>query len=166
MKTSLTTFLHQQCFKTTTTCLLILFAVASGHAEQAQQPKKASFPGRSWVASDHPDQALQPVIKDPSVFPVLDIADRAPTPPMGFSFWNAFASDGSCDLYVRQTAEALVAKGLKDCGYDMLLAFDGSWYSTDVAQFDQGRWLVFQVKGDVQFRLTKTKGTNVVLGGV
>jgi len=45
----------------------------------------------------------------------------------------------------------------------------GTWIercSADVAQFDQGRWLVFQVKGDVQFRLTKTEGTNVVLGGV
>jgi len=76
--------------------------------------------------------ALAEVTVPERVFPVFDIADRSPTPPMGFSFWNAFGSQGSCDLFVRQTGETLVSKGLKDCGYDMLLAFDGSWYSTDV----------------------------------
>jgi len=121
MNTSLTNFLHPQGFKATTACLLIASAVASVLA----------------------DQAPTPGIQDPKVFPVLDIAERAPTPPMGFSFWNAFASQGACDLFVRQTAEALVAKGLKDCGYDMLLAFDGSWYSTDVnpARDAEGRML-------------------------
>jgi hypothetical protein len=46
-------------------------------------------------------------LKDPEVFPVFDIADRAPTPPMGYSTWNAFASEATCDVF----ATAYVKQG-------------------------------------------------------
>ena len=52
MKKSLTTFLHQQCFKTTTACLLILFAVASGHADQSPHWALSPTPPLGWNSYD------------------------------------------------------------------------------------------------------------------
>jgi hypothetical protein len=52
MKTSLTTFIHQQCFKTTTACLLILFAVASGHADQSPHWALSPTPPLGWNSYD------------------------------------------------------------------------------------------------------------------
>jgi hypothetical protein len=69
-------------------------------------------------------------------------------PPMGWSFWNAFA--GACDdQLTRQMVDALVSTGLRDAGYSYVLAFDGEWLTTAVPNghdaqgniiIDSNRW--------------------------
>lgn len=47
------------------------------------------------------------------------------TPPMGFNTWNTFGENIS-DALVRETADAMVALGLKDAGYEYLV-IDDCW---------------------------------------
>ncbi len=47
------------------------------------------------------------------------------TPPMGFNTWNTFAENIS-DEMIRQTADAMVEKGLLDAGYNYLV-IDDCW---------------------------------------
>jgi alpha-galactosidase len=47
------------------------------------------------------------------------------TPPMGFNNWNAFGCDVSADL-IMDTADAMVATGLKDAGYEYV-NIDDCW---------------------------------------
>jgi alpha-galactosidase len=49
----------------------------------------------------------------------------APTPPMGWNSWNKFACDVSEQL-IRETADALVASGMKDAGYRYVV-IDDCW---------------------------------------
>ncbi len=49
----------------------------------------------------------------------------APTPPMGWNTWNTFACDCS-DALVRQTADAMVANGMRDAGY-VYIVIDDCW---------------------------------------
>ncbi len=49
----------------------------------------------------------------------------APTPPMGWNSWNMFGSAINEDA-VRGTADALIASGLKDCGYNYIV-IDDCW---------------------------------------
>jgi len=49
----------------------------------------------------------------------------APTPPMGWNSWNKFACDVSEQL-IRETADALVATGMKDAGYTTVV-IDDCW---------------------------------------
>lgn len=49
----------------------------------------------------------------------------AATPPMGWNSWNMFGWNIHEDS-LRQTAEALVSSGLKDCGYEYLV-IDDCW---------------------------------------
>jgi alpha-galactosidase len=49
----------------------------------------------------------------------------APTPPMGWNSWNYFAQ-GISDAVVRQTADAMVANGMRDAGY-VYLNIDEAW---------------------------------------
>ena len=49
----------------------------------------------------------------------------APTPPMGWNSWNKFACDVSEQL-IRETADALVASGMKDAGYQYVV-IDDCW---------------------------------------
>eukprot|EP01042_Synura_sphagnicola_P019301 gene19301-24426_t len=49
----------------------------------------------------------------------------APTPPMGWSSWNKFATDID-DKTVRQIADALVSSGLRDAGY-VYVNIDDGW---------------------------------------
>ncbi len=49
----------------------------------------------------------------------------AMTPPMGFNNWNAFFCDVSADL-IMDTADAMVATGLKDAGYEYV-NIDDCW---------------------------------------
>ncbi len=49
----------------------------------------------------------------------------APTPPMGWSSWNKFATDID-DKTVRQIADALVSSGLRDAGY-IYVNIDDGW---------------------------------------
>lgn len=49
----------------------------------------------------------------------------AATPPMGWNSWNMFGNAIHEDL-IRETADALVSSGLKDCGYNYLV-IDDCW---------------------------------------
>ncbi|GAB3056446.1 hypothetical protein GCM10027053_17190 [Intrasporangium mesophilum] len=53
----------------------------------------------------------------------------APTPPMGWNSWNSFGRDISDEL-IRRQADAMVASGLRDAGYDYL-TIDGGWRAPD-----------------------------------
>lgn len=47
------------------------------------------------------------------------------TPPMGFNTWNTFGEEISADM-IKETADAMVEKGLLDAGYDYLV-IDDCW---------------------------------------
>jgi alpha-galactosidase len=49
----------------------------------------------------------------------------APTPPMGWNSWNKFACNVS-DKLIRETADAMVATGMKDAGYQYVV-IDDCW---------------------------------------
>jgi alpha-galactosidase len=51
--------------------------------------------------------------------------DLALTPPMGWNTWNTFAANISEDL-VKQTADAMVANGMRDAGY-VYIVLDDTW---------------------------------------
>jgi alpha-galactosidase len=61
----------------------------------------------------------------------------APTPPMGWNSWNRFACDVSEQL-IRETADAMVASGMKDAGYQYVV-IDDCW---QVARDSVGNILV------------------------
>jgi alpha-galactosidase len=51
--------------------------------------------------------------------------DLAPTPPMGWNSWNKFGCDVS-ERLIRETADAMVATGMKDAGYRYVV-IDDCW---------------------------------------
>lgn len=53
----------------------------------------------------------------------------AATPPMGWNSWNTFGHDVS-ESVIRETADALVSAGLKDCGYEYIV-IDDCWSIKD-----------------------------------
>ena len=61
----------------------------------------------------------------------------APTPPMGWNSWNKFGCDVSEQL-IRETADAIVASGMKDAGYEYVV-IDDCW---QVARDSVGNILV------------------------
>ena len=65
--------------------------------------------------------------------PVLDNG-LARTPPMGWNSWNHFGCDVSSQL-IRETADAMVASGLRDAGYQYVV-IDDCW---QVARDARGR---------------------------
>jgi alpha-galactosidase len=48
----------------------------------------------------------------------------SPTPPMGWNSWNSFM-DGVSDALLRQIADAMVANGMRDAGYQYVNIDDG-----------------------------------------
>ena len=50
----------------------------------------------------------------------------AKTPPMGWNSWNKFACDGINETVIRETADAMVASGMKDAGYQYIV-IDDCW---------------------------------------
>ncbi len=50
----------------------------------------------------------------------------ARTPPMGWNSWNKFACDGINEKVVRASADAIVANGMKDAGYEFVV-IDDCW---------------------------------------
>ena len=54
-----------------------------------------------------------------------ETATLAPTPPMGWNTWNAFQCECS-EALVRETADAMVASGMRDAGYAYLV-IDDCW---------------------------------------
>jgi alpha-galactosidase len=57
--------------------------------------------------------------------PAARAGTLAPTPPMGWNSWNKFHCDVSEKL-IRETADALVASGMKDAGYQYVV-IDDCW---------------------------------------
>ena len=53
----------------------------------------------------------------------------ASTPPMGWNSWNTFGHNIN-ETVVRETADALVSSGLKDCGYNYIV-IDDCWSVKD-----------------------------------
>lgn len=50
--------------------------------------------------------------------------DLAPTPPMGWNSWNTFMGNPN-EKVIKETADAMVEKGLLDAGYEYLVLDDG-----------------------------------------
>jgi alpha-galactosidase len=50
----------------------------------------------------------------------------APTPPMGWNSWNRFGCDVDEEL-IRETADAMVASGMRDAGYEYVV-IDDCWH--------------------------------------
>ncbi len=57
----------------------------------------------------------------------------AATPPMGWNSWNKFACDGISESVIRETADAMVASGMKDAGYQYIVIDDCWQVSRDSA---------------------------------
>jgi alpha-galactosidase len=72
--------------------------------------------------------------------PALDDG-LARTPPMGWNSWNHFACDVSAQL-IRETADAMVASGLRDAGYQYVV-IDDCW---QVGRDAEGRLVADSVR--------------------
>jgi alpha-galactosidase len=59
--------------------------------------------------------------------------DLAKTPPMGWNSWNKFACDGINETVIRETADAMVASGMRDAGYQYIVIDDCWQVSRDSA---------------------------------
>jgi len=65
----------------------------------------------------------------------MNAADRppyaylAPTPPMGWNSWNYFAKDIN-EVNIKATADAMVASGMRDAGYQYLV-LDDAWMASE-----------------------------------
>lgn len=64
------------------------------------------------------------------LLPVITLAqkfeDLAQTPPMGWNSWNYFSCDGINETVIKETADAMVASGMKDAGYEYIV-IDDCW---------------------------------------
>ena len=65
-------------------------------------------------------------------FPAFDAASAAPTPPMGWNSWNHFGHRVT-DQTIRDTADAMVASGMRDAGY-VYVNIDDTWEGTRDAE--------------------------------
>ena len=61
----------------------------------------------------------------------------AMTPPMGWNHWNYYTCDGINEQVVRETADAMVASGMKEVGYEYIV-IDDCW---QVGRDEDGRIL-------------------------
>jgi len=52
--------------------------------------------------------------------------DLALTPPMGWNSWNYFQCDGINEQVIKETADAMVASGMKEAGYEYIV-IDDCW---------------------------------------
>jgi alpha-galactosidase len=52
--------------------------------------------------------------------------DLALTPPMGWNSWNYFQCDGINEQVIKETADAMVANGMKEAGYEYIV-IDDCW---------------------------------------
>src|SRR3954469_23106515 len=53
----------------------------------------------------------------------------APTPPMGWNTWNTFAANIN-EALIKETADAIVASGMRDAGYTYVV-LDDAWMSKE-----------------------------------
>ncbi len=58
-------------------------------------------------------------------FPLDPASGLAPTPPMGWNSWNAYASNVSAEL-IKEAADKLVSSGMRDAGY-VYVNIDDGW---------------------------------------
>ncbi|MBT0670773.1 glycoside hydrolase family 27 protein [Novosphingobium profundi] len=68
----------------------------------------------------------------PSLDPARHANGLAQTPPMGWNSWNRFACKIS-EKTIRDTADAMVASGMRDAGYTYVV-IDDCWHGTRDAQ--------------------------------
>jgi len=87
---------------------------------QAHKGSRAALKALDFVATTLPARRVVPQKK------------IAPTPPMGWSSWNKFATDID-DKTVREVADAMVTSGLRDAGY-VYVNIDDGWQGTRDAQ--------------------------------
>ena len=80
----------------------------------------------SPLRAQDPIPAPDPNSLAPSQDPSRKPNGLAMTPPMGWNSWNRFACDINEKL-IRATADALVASGMKDAGYQYLV-IDDCWH--------------------------------------
>jgi len=92
--------------------LALMLAVVAVVWLAAQQPKPVTRPA--------PPVAVPPAATEPVAWMEL-----ARTPPMGWNSWNKFGCNVSEQL-IRETADALVATGMKDAGYQYVV-IDDCW---------------------------------------
>lgn len=64
------------------------------------------------------------------------------TPPMGWNSWNAFECEGVNETVIREMADAMVEKGLKDVGYEYIV-IDDCW---QIGRDDNGYIIVDKEK--------------------
>jgi alpha-galactosidase len=69
--------------------------------------------------------ALALVVLSAGAAAIAQSSKLAATPPMGWSTWNHFHHDIS-DALIRQQADAMVASGMRDAGYQYI-NIDGGW---------------------------------------
>jgi alpha-galactosidase len=50
--------------------------------------------------------------------------ELAPTPPMGWNSWNTFQANINEEL-IKEKAEALIASGMQEAGYNYIVLDDG-----------------------------------------
>jgi alpha-galactosidase len=72
---------------------------------------------------------------EPEPPPSVAVENLAPTPPMGWNSWNKFACDIDEEL-IRETADAMVASGMRDAGYTYV-NIDDCWQAPE--RDEQGR---------------------------
>jgi alpha-galactosidase len=63
--------------------------------------------------------------------PAALVPGPAPTPPMGWNSWNAFASNVTGPL-IQQMADAMVSSGMADAGYQYV-TIDDTWSTKDAS---------------------------------
>lgn len=68
------------------------------------------------------------VVAWPGAVSAQKFTDLALTPPMGWNSWNRFACDEISEAVIRETADAMVASGMKEAGYEYIV-IDDCWQS-------------------------------------
>ena len=64
-----------------------------------------------------------------------EMAERAPTPPMGWNSWNYFKK-GVTAVDAKECIDAIVSSGLKDAGYDTFV-IDGGWRAKSINEMGE-----------------------------
>ena len=98
----------------------ILAAVCAGGLLAASA---ATMPATAASTASPPTAPAQAAAADSS------IGNLAPTPPMGWNSWNYFGCNIDEEL-IRETADALVASGMRDAGYEYV-NIDDCWMAPE-----------------------------------
>jgi alpha-galactosidase len=107
---------------------VLLSACAGSDDEKSESASGAAGAGAGGASSASDDV---PIVVD-KYFPVPLAKGLAPTPPMGWSSWNAFQTRVTAEL-IEDIADAMVESGMKDVGYQYVNIDDG-WALVDRAE--------------------------------